>query len=214
MKLLLGTKNRGKVRELLAILNDNDLPDVELLTVDDRPFSDVPETGGSFLENARLKARTIAEETGLPVLAEDSGLEVEALGGAPPNASTSSPESSARTGRPVSSAIVRALRRAFSRKLPPVSGTSENGRSSTVSNSTSGRSLSLRMARSSRTLPRFLVPRRSFMGHERASRRSIMAVTPWSFSSRAKWQAAKWPVPVTSTSSGVWVRQTSQPFLL
>ena len=83
MKLLLGTKNRGKVRELLAILNDNDLPEVELLTVDDRPFSDVSETGGSFLENARLKARAIAEETGLPVLAEDSGLEVEALGGAP-----------------------------------------------------------------------------------------------------------------------------------
>ena len=80
MKLLLGTKNRGKLRELFALLKD--LP-VELLTVDEVPFSDVPETGKTFLENALLKARAISEETGLPVLAEDSGLEVEALGGAP-----------------------------------------------------------------------------------------------------------------------------------
>lgn len=81
MKLLLGTKNRGKLRELLALLSD--LPELELLTVDDVPFSDVPERGATFLENALLKARTISEETGLPVLAEDSGLEVEALNGAP-----------------------------------------------------------------------------------------------------------------------------------
>ncbi len=80
MKLLLGTRNRGKIRELLALLRD--LP-VELLTVDDVPFSDVPETGRTFRENALLKARAISRETGLPVLAEDSGLEVEALGGAP-----------------------------------------------------------------------------------------------------------------------------------
>jgi XTP/dITP diphosphohydrolase len=81
MKLLLGTKNRGKIREILSILGE--LPDLELLTFEDQPFSDVPEMGSSFLENARLKARTISAGTGLPVLAEDSGLEVEALGGAP-----------------------------------------------------------------------------------------------------------------------------------
>ncbi len=81
MRLLLGTKNRGKIREILSILGD--LPNLELLTFEDQPFSDVPETGSSFLENARLKARKISAETGLPVLAEDSGLEVEALGGAP-----------------------------------------------------------------------------------------------------------------------------------
>lgn len=81
MKLLLGTKNRGKIREILAILGD--LPGVDLLTHNERPFSEVLETGGTFLENALLKARGISEETGLPVLAEDSGLEVEALAGAP-----------------------------------------------------------------------------------------------------------------------------------
>lgn len=80
MKLLLGTKNRGKLRELFALLGD--LP-LELLTGEDVPFSDVPETGRTFRENALLKARAIAQETGLPVLAEDSGLEVEALQGAP-----------------------------------------------------------------------------------------------------------------------------------
>lgn len=84
MKLLLGTKNRGKLRELFALGLGEELPiPIELLTVDDVPFSDVPETGKTFLENALLKARAISEETGLPVLAEDSGLEVEALGGAP-----------------------------------------------------------------------------------------------------------------------------------
>ncbi len=80
MRLLLGTKNRGKLRELFALLKD--LP-VELLTVEEVPFSDVPETGWTFRENACAKARAISDETGLPVLAEDSGLEVDALGGAP-----------------------------------------------------------------------------------------------------------------------------------
>jgi XTP/dITP diphosphohydrolase len=81
VKLFLGTKNQGKIREILSIFGD--LPGVELLTHDEKPFSEVPETGETFLENALLKARSISEETGLPVLAEDSGLEVEALAGAP-----------------------------------------------------------------------------------------------------------------------------------
>ena len=46
-------------------------------------FSDVPETGSTFLDNAILKATAISRETGLPVLSEDSGLEVHALDGAP-----------------------------------------------------------------------------------------------------------------------------------
>ncbi len=81
MILLLGTKNAGKIRELKVLLSD--LPGVSFLTSDERPFSPVEETGNTFEENALLKARAICAETGLPVLAEDSGLEVNALDGAP-----------------------------------------------------------------------------------------------------------------------------------
>ncbi len=81
MILLLGTKNAGKIRELKVLLSD--LPGISFLTFNERPFSSVEETGRTFRENALLKARSICAETGLPVLAEDSGLEVAALGGAP-----------------------------------------------------------------------------------------------------------------------------------
>ena len=81
MQLLLGTRNRGKIAEILHILAD--IPGLELLTVDDVPFADVAETGTTFVENARLKARQISTETGYPVLAEDAGLEVDALDGTP-----------------------------------------------------------------------------------------------------------------------------------
>ncbi len=80
-RLLLGTKNRGKILELRDLLRE--VRGLQLLTVDDRPFSDVDESGKTFLENALLKARSICSEVGLPVLAEDAGLEVAALGGAP-----------------------------------------------------------------------------------------------------------------------------------
>ena len=83
MRLLLGTKNRGKIREMREILLDLGLPQVRLLTFEEVPFSDIAEVGESLEENALLKARRICEETGLPVLAEDSGLEVEALNGRP-----------------------------------------------------------------------------------------------------------------------------------
>lgn len=81
MKLLLGTQNRGKIAEITYILGD--MAGLELLTFENVPFGDVAETGETFLENARLKASQIATETGLPVLAEDAGLEVAALDGAP-----------------------------------------------------------------------------------------------------------------------------------
>lgn len=81
MSLLLGTKNEGKIREIVELLDD--LSSVELLTFHERPFRDVEESGRTFRENAALKARTICAETGLPVLAEDAGLEVMALDGAP-----------------------------------------------------------------------------------------------------------------------------------
>jgi XTP/dITP diphosphohydrolase len=80
-RLLLGTKNEGKIEEAMELLAE--IEGLELLTVADRPFSDVGETGETFLENALLKARTIRLEIELPVLAEDAGLEVVHLGGAP-----------------------------------------------------------------------------------------------------------------------------------
>jgi len=79
--VVLGTKNPGKATEILAILRN--IEGLHLLTVAERPFADVPETGESFVENAWLKATAIARETGLPVFAEDAGLQVDALGGAP-----------------------------------------------------------------------------------------------------------------------------------
>jgi len=67
-----------EAKELLA-----EVVGLELLMFPDAVFSDVPETGSTFLDNAILKAMAISRETGLPVLSEDSGLEVHALDGAP-----------------------------------------------------------------------------------------------------------------------------------
>lgn len=81
MRVLVGTTNPGKVREILSILGD--LPGIAWLTADEVPLSAVAEVGATFLENAVLKAETLAAATGLATLAEDSGLEVDALGGGP-----------------------------------------------------------------------------------------------------------------------------------
>jgi len=80
-RVLLGTRNDGKIAEVQELLAG--LAGLEFLTSSQVPFSQVEETGTTFLENALLKARAIGEETGLPVLAEDAGLEVPALGGDP-----------------------------------------------------------------------------------------------------------------------------------
>lgn len=81
MKLFLATNNQGKIREYRRLLAD--LP-LELLTPSDMGITrEVEETGTTFTENARLKAVAFAEESGLPTLADDSGLEVDALGGEP-----------------------------------------------------------------------------------------------------------------------------------
>lgn len=81
MRLLIATHNRGKLleyRELLA-----GLP-LELVTLDDVGLrDDVEENGATFAENARLKAVTYAHKSNLLTLADDSGLEVDALGGEP-----------------------------------------------------------------------------------------------------------------------------------
>ncbi len=81
IRLLLGTKNEGKIEEAVELLAS--VAGLELLTFHDRPFSVVVENGTTFLDNALLKVSQICRETGLPVLAEDAGLEVAALAGAP-----------------------------------------------------------------------------------------------------------------------------------
>lgn len=80
-KLLVATHNRGKVAEFADMLQDME---IAWLSLDDVGIThDVPETGQTFGENARLKAQAYATMTGLLTLADDSGLEVDALGGAP-----------------------------------------------------------------------------------------------------------------------------------
>jgi non-canonical purine NTP pyrophosphatase (RdgB/HAM1 family) len=78
--ILLATKNPGKLKEYQALFEG--LP-IELKTLNDVDFPDVDETGTTFFENAKLKADSAFELTGMPTLAEDSGLCVDALGGAP-----------------------------------------------------------------------------------------------------------------------------------
>lgn len=79
-KIVLATGNAGKLKELRALLADQPF---EILSQKDLDVSDADETGLSFIENAILKARHAARLTGLPALADDSGLCVDALGGAP-----------------------------------------------------------------------------------------------------------------------------------
>jgi XTP/dITP diphosphohydrolase len=82
MKVLIATTNRGKLAELRELLGD--LP-IELLTLDDALPGQPPveETGATFEENALLKARAAADATGMVTIADDSGLEVDALDGRP-----------------------------------------------------------------------------------------------------------------------------------
>jgi XTP/dITP diphosphohydrolase len=88
-RLVIGTRNRGKVAEIAAILGDLDLVLVPLSEVGTRsgaecgPVPTVEETGETFEANARAKALGYARATGEWVLADDSGLEVDALGGRP-----------------------------------------------------------------------------------------------------------------------------------
>jgi XTP/dITP diphosphohydrolase len=82
MRIVVATKNHGKLLELRQLL---DLPHLELVGVDQGGIElpDVEETGSTYVDNALLKARAIAALTGGLVLADDSGLEVDALGGEP-----------------------------------------------------------------------------------------------------------------------------------
>lgn len=79
-KVVLATGNAGKVRELASLLRDFGL---DIVAQTDLDVESAEETGLTFIENAILKARHAAVITGLPAIADDSGLAVDALGGAP-----------------------------------------------------------------------------------------------------------------------------------
>jgi non-canonical purine NTP pyrophosphatase (RdgB/HAM1 family) len=80
-KVLLATTNPGKIREITAILHGAPATLVTLASFPD--LVEPKETGSTFMENARLKALYYAAATGLPSVADDSGLEIEALDNAP-----------------------------------------------------------------------------------------------------------------------------------
>jgi XTP/dITP diphosphohydrolase len=81
--IVLATGNAGKIRELSALLAELH-PGLRVLGLKDFPeIGEIPETGATFEDNARIKALAVARTTGLVAVADDSGLVVDALGGAP-----------------------------------------------------------------------------------------------------------------------------------
>lgn len=80
MKIVFASSNSGKLYELQTLLTHYP---VEIIPQTTLQVSDIPETGLTFVENALIKARHAAKQTGLPAIADDSGLEVAALHGAP-----------------------------------------------------------------------------------------------------------------------------------
>lgn len=79
-KVVLASGNTGKLREFFHILGDAGF---KIVPQSDYNVVDVPETGLTFVENAIIKARNASQQTGLPTLADDSGIEVDALNGRP-----------------------------------------------------------------------------------------------------------------------------------
>ena len=80
MKILFATANKGKLREAAEVLG----PDYEVISPADLGVNeDIPETGSTLQENSLQKARYLFDRTGIPCFADDTGLEVDALGGAP-----------------------------------------------------------------------------------------------------------------------------------
>ena len=79
-RIVLASNNAGKVREFNQLLTGGE---VEVIPQSEFSVAEIEETGLTFVENALLKARNASEHTGLPAVADDSGLEVDALQGAP-----------------------------------------------------------------------------------------------------------------------------------
>jgi XTP/dITP diphosphohydrolase len=81
--VVLATRNRGKLKEIVRLLGES-IARARLVTIDEiAPTARLDEDGDTFEANALQKARQAAAATGLPAIADDSGLEVDALGGAP-----------------------------------------------------------------------------------------------------------------------------------
>ena len=78
-KIILASNNKGKIREFNAMLDGV----YEVVSMSDMNVEEVPETGLTFVENALIKARNASEQSGLPALADDSGIVVDALNGEP-----------------------------------------------------------------------------------------------------------------------------------
>ena len=78
-KIVLATGNRGKLQEIQALLGNSR----ELISQSDLGILPADETGSTYVENALIKARSASGAANLPAIADDSGLEVDALGGAP-----------------------------------------------------------------------------------------------------------------------------------
>lgn len=80
-KIFIATKNKGKVKEIISVLNSTG---IEFSSLEDRlNIPEIPETGSTFEENAFIKAKAVYDIVNIPVLADDSGLEVDYLNGAP-----------------------------------------------------------------------------------------------------------------------------------
>lgn len=83
-RIVLATRNPGKIEEFRRILDEIHSESIELIGLEHFPeLADVEESGETFLENALLKARTVCMRTGLPAIADDSGLCIDALDGSP-----------------------------------------------------------------------------------------------------------------------------------
>lgn len=81
MKIIIASHNKDKIREFREIIGD---PQIQLISMREAGFTEeIPEPGHSYAENAEIKARTVFEALGGRVLADDSGLSVDALGGYP-----------------------------------------------------------------------------------------------------------------------------------
>lgn len=85
MKIVLATRNQGKIEEIRSLLKGEEgRGSIEICSLKDYPdLPEIAEDGATFSENARKKALTVAQLTGQIAVADDSGLEVDALGGAP-----------------------------------------------------------------------------------------------------------------------------------
>lgn len=81
-KIIIATKNKGKMKDFKSLFEPLGIEVISLLDLTE-PIDDIPETGVTFEENAAIKAEAIADKYKIPVIADDSGIEIDALNGAP-----------------------------------------------------------------------------------------------------------------------------------